>query len=56
MSTTFYFDFKSVIYHFKAGENIDPFACRLFIGLPFAMSGFSELAAIDPTTEMIRAG
>jgi putative oxidoreductase len=32
-----------------------PFAGRLLIGLPFAMSGLSKLAAIDPTTNMIRA-
>jgi putative oxidoreductase len=32
-----------------------PFVGRLLIGLPFAMSGLSKLAAIDPTTEMIRA-
>jgi putative oxidoreductase len=32
-----------------------PFAGRLMIGLPFAMSGLSKLAAIGPTTEMIRA-
>ena len=32
-----------------------PFAGRLLIGLPFAMSGLSKLAAISPTTDMIRA-
>jgi putative oxidoreductase len=32
-----------------------PFAGRLLIGLPFAMSGLSKLAAIGPTTEGIRA-
>jgi putative oxidoreductase len=32
-----------------------PFVGRLMIGLPFAMSGLSKLAAIGPTTEMIRA-
>ena len=32
-----------------------PFAGRLLIGLPFAMSGFSKLAAVGPTTEAIRA-
>ena len=32
-----------------------PFAGRLLIGVPFAMSGLSKLAAIGPTTEMIRA-
>src|ERR1700720_3786211 len=32
-----------------------PFAGRLLIGLPFAMSGLSKLAAVGPTTEMIRA-
>jgi putative oxidoreductase len=32
-----------------------PFAGRLMIGLPFAMSGLGKLAAIGPTTEMIRA-
>ena len=32
-----------------------PFAGRLLIGLPFAMSGLSKLAAIGPTTEMIHA-
>jgi putative oxidoreductase len=32
-----------------------PFAGRLLIGLPFLMSGFGKLAAIGPTTEMIRA-
>ena len=32
-----------------------PFAGRLLIGLPFAMSGLSKLAATGPTTEMIRA-
>jgi putative oxidoreductase len=31
-----------------------PFVGRLLIGLPFAMSGLSKLAAIGPTTEMIR--
>jgi putative oxidoreductase len=31
-----------------------PFAGRLLIGLPFAMSGVSKLAAIGPTTDMIR--
>jgi putative oxidoreductase len=32
-----------------------PFAGRLLIGLPFAMSGLGKLAAIGPTTEMIRS-
>ncbi|HSZ09624.1 MAG TPA: DoxX family protein [Steroidobacteraceae bacterium] len=32
-----------------------PFVGRLLIGLPFAMSGLGKLAAIGPTTEMIRA-
>ena len=32
-----------------------PFAGRLLIGLPFAMSGLGKLAAIGPTTDMIRA-
>jgi putative oxidoreductase len=32
-----------------------PFAGRLLIGLPFAMSGLSKLSAIGPTTEMIHA-
>jgi putative oxidoreductase len=32
-----------------------PFAGRLLIGLPFAMSGLSKLGAIGPTTEVIRA-
>jgi len=32
-----------------------PFAGRLLIGLPFAMSGLGKLAAIGPTTAMIRA-
>ena len=32
-----------------------PFAGRLLIGLPFAMSGLSKLAAIGPTTDAIRA-
>jgi putative oxidoreductase len=32
-----------------------PFAGRLLIGLPFAMSGLSKLAAIGATTDMIRA-
>ena len=32
-----------------------PFAGRLLIGLPFAMSGLSKLAAVGPTTEAIRA-
>jgi putative oxidoreductase len=32
-----------------------PFAGRLLIGLPFAMSGLGKLAAIGPTLEMIRA-
>jgi putative oxidoreductase len=32
-----------------------PFAGRLMIGLPFAMSGLGKLAAYGPTTEMIRA-
>jgi putative oxidoreductase len=31
-----------------------PFAGRLMIGLPFAMSGLGKLAAIGPTTDMIR--
>ena len=31
-----------------------PFAGRLLIGLPFAMSGLSKLAAIGPTLEAIR--
>jgi putative oxidoreductase len=31
-----------------------PFAGRLLIGLPFAMSGLGKLAAIGPTTAMIR--
>ena len=31
-----------------------PFAGRLVIGFPFAMSGLGKLAAIGPTTEMIR--
>src|SRR5579863_7196940 len=31
-----------------------PFVGRLLIGLPFAMSGLSKLAAIGTTTEMIR--
>ena len=32
-----------------------PFAGRLLIGVPFAMSGLSKLAAYGPTTEMIGA-
>jgi len=32
-----------------------PFAGRLLIGLPFAMSGFSKLAAVGPTIDAIRA-
>src|SRR6202046_3532641 len=32
-----------------------PSAGRAMIGLPFAMSGLGKLAAIGPTTEMIRA-
>jgi putative oxidoreductase len=32
-----------------------PFVGRLLIGLPFAMSGLSKLAAYGPTTEMISA-
>jgi putative oxidoreductase len=32
-----------------------PFAGRLLIGLPFAMSGLGKLATIGPTSEMIRA-
>jgi putative oxidoreductase len=32
-----------------------PFAGRLLIGLPFAMSGLGKLAAIGATTETIRA-
>jgi putative oxidoreductase len=32
-----------------------PFVGRLLIGLPFAMSGFGKLMAIDPTIAMIRA-
>ena len=32
-----------------------PFAGRLLIGLPFAMSGLGKLAAYGPTTEMIGA-
>ena len=32
-----------------------PFAGRLLIGLPFAMSGLGKLAAVGPTTNMIRA-
>jgi putative oxidoreductase len=31
-----------------------PFAGRLLIGLPFAMSGLSKLGAIGPTIEAIR--
>jgi putative oxidoreductase len=31
-----------------------PFVGRLMIGLPFAVSGLGKLAAIGPTTEMIR--
>ena len=32
-----------------------PFAGRLLIGLPFAMSGLGKLAAIGPTTDAIRS-
>ncbi|HLZ97321.1 MAG TPA: DoxX family protein [Steroidobacteraceae bacterium] len=32
-----------------------PFAGRVLIGLPFAASGLGKLAAIGPTTEMIRS-
>jgi putative oxidoreductase len=32
-----------------------PFAGRLLIGLPFAMSGFGKLAAMEPTRQMIAA-
>jgi putative oxidoreductase len=32
-----------------------PFAGRLLIGMPFAMSGLSKLGAIGPTTEAIRS-
>jgi len=32
-----------------------PFAGRLLLGLPFAISGLGKLAAIGPTTELIRA-
>jgi putative oxidoreductase len=32
-----------------------PFAGRLLIGLPFAMSGLRKLGAIGPTTEAIRS-
>ena len=32
-----------------------PFTGRLLIGLPFAMSGLSKLAAVGPTTDYIRA-
>ena len=32
-----------------------PFVGRILIGLPFAMSGLSKLAAYGPTTEMIGA-
>ena len=32
-----------------------PFMGRLLIGVPFAMSGLSKLAAYGPTTEMISA-
>jgi putative oxidoreductase len=32
-----------------------PFAGRLLIGVPFAMSGFGKLTATGPTAEMIRA-
>src|ERR1700756_357922 len=32
-----------------------PFVGRVLIGLPFAMSGLSKLAAYGPTTEMIGA-
>ena len=32
-----------------------PFAGRLLIGLPFAMSGLGKLAAYGPTTQMIGA-
>src|SRR5260370_33790392 len=35
--------------------NYLPFIGRIFIGLPFAMSGLSKLAAYGPTTEMIAA-
>src|SRR5260370_42685869 len=35
--------------------NYLPFIGRIFIGLPFAMSGLSKLAAYGPTTEMISA-
>ena len=31
-----------------------PFVGRLMISLPFALSGLGKLAAIGPTTEMIR--
>ena len=37
------------------GTRYLPFAGRLLIGLPFAMSGLSKLAAYGPTTEMISA-
>jgi putative oxidoreductase len=32
-----------------------PFIGRILIGLPFAMSGLSKLAAYGPTTAMIAA-
>jgi putative oxidoreductase len=32
-----------------------PFAGRLLIGLPFAISGLSKLGAIGPTLEAIRS-
>jgi len=32
-----------------------PLAGRLLIGLPFAMTGLGKLAALGPTSEMIRA-
>jgi putative oxidoreductase len=37
------------------GTRYVPALGRLLIGLPFAMSGLSKLAAIGPTTEYIRA-
>ena len=32
-----------------------PFAGRLLVGLPFALSGFGKLTAVGPTESMIRA-
>ena len=53
---TFQQDLVAATIEQAAGWMYVPFAGRLLIGLPFALSGRSKLAAIGPTTETIRAG